>query len=64
MPLEPGKSKEAFSHNVATEMEAGKPQEQALAIAYKTRGEDASTFTPHERMPLIVVDCTRAQGGR
>jgi hypothetical protein len=34
MPLMPGKSRNAFSHNVATEMDAGKPQNQALAIAY------------------------------
>lgn len=34
MPLEPGKSQAAFSHNVATEMHAGKPQKQAVAIAY------------------------------
>lgn len=34
MPLETGKSKEAFSHNVEVEMNAGKPQKQAVAIAY------------------------------
>ncbi len=34
MPLEPGKSKSAFSQNVKTEMNAGKPQKQAVAIAY------------------------------
>lgn len=43
MPLESGDSKEAFSHNVATEMKAGKPQKQAVAIAYsKKRGDGAS----------------------
>ena len=40
MPLESGKSKAAFSHNVATEMNAGKKQSQAVAIAYsKQRGD-------------------------
>lgn len=34
MPLSRGKSKKAFSHNVEAEMHAGKPQKQALAIAY------------------------------
>lgn len=34
MPLKPGKSKAAFGHNVKAEMHAGKPQRQALAIAY------------------------------
>ena len=43
MPLETGKSKAAFSHNVATEMKAGKPQKQAVAIAYsKARGDALS----------------------
>lgn len=37
MPLEPGKSRAAFSHNVQTEMKAGKPQKQAVAIAYAER---------------------------
>lgn len=34
MPLIKSKSKKAFSKNVASEMEAGKPQGQSLAIAY------------------------------
>jgi hypothetical protein len=33
MPLEPGKGKEAISHNIATEKAAGKPHAQAVAIA-------------------------------
>jgi hypothetical protein len=37
MPLLPGKSKKAFSKNVATEMKAGNPQPQALAIAYSIK---------------------------
>lgn len=40
MPLEKGKSREAFSHNVKTEVAAGKPQKQAVAIAYREAGED------------------------
>lgn len=40
MPLESGKSRAAFSHNVKTEMNAGKPQKQAVAIAYHEAGED------------------------
>lgn len=41
MPLESGKSKAAFSHNVEVEIEAGKPQKQAVAIAYsKKRASD------------------------
>lgn len=37
MPLIKGKSKKAFSKNVETEMHAGKPQDQALAIAYSMK---------------------------
>lgn len=37
MPLLKGKSKKAFSKNVETEMDAGKPQKQSLAIAYSMK---------------------------
>lgn len=33
MPLVKGKSKKAVSSNIKAEMEAGKPQKQAVAIA-------------------------------
>lgn len=42
MPLVKGKaakSKKGFSTNVKREMEAGKPQKQAVAIAYSEAGE-------------------------
>jgi hypothetical protein len=37
MPLIKSKSKEAFGKNVAAEIKAGKPQKQAVAIAYATK---------------------------
>lgn len=37
MPLLKGKSKKAFSKNVESEMDEGKPQKQALAIAYSMK---------------------------
>ena len=37
MPLSKGKGKKAFSSNVKAEMAAGKPQKQAVAIAYSVQ---------------------------
>lgn len=37
MPLKKSKSKKAFKENVKKEMKAGKPQKQAVAIAYATQ---------------------------
>ena len=39
MPLETGSSRAAISHNIATEIRAGKPPKQAAAIAYREAGE-------------------------
>jgi hypothetical protein len=37
MPLVKSASKNAFRKNVATEIKAGKPPKQAVAIAYSTK---------------------------
>lgn len=37
MPLIKSKSKKAFEHNIEAEMSSGKPQKQALAIAYDVK---------------------------
>ncbi len=39
MPLKTGKSKAAFKQNIATEVKAGKPVKQAVAIAYSKKRE-------------------------
>lgn len=39
MPLVKGKSKKAVSKNIKTEMDAGKPQDQAVAIAMSKAGK-------------------------
>ncbi len=37
MPLAKSPSKQAFSKNVKAEMNAGRPQKQAVAIAYSVK---------------------------
>jgi hypothetical protein len=60
MPLIKGKSPKAFSKNVATEMDAGKPQKQALAIAYSVkRKKKASGGTVESGSPTMNY----AEGG-
>lgn len=39
MPLKIGKSKKVVSSNIKTEMDAGKPQRQAIAIALSKAGK-------------------------
>lgn len=39
MPLVSGKGREAISQNIRTEMDAGKPQRQAIAIAMRKAGK-------------------------
>lgn len=39
MPLKSGKSKRVVSENIRTEMHAGKPQKQAVAIAMRKAGK-------------------------
>jgi hypothetical protein len=39
MPLKAGKSKATISKNIATEVRAGVPQKQAIAIAFAKAGK-------------------------
>ncbi len=49
MPLSKGKSEKSFAHNVKAEMHAGKPQKQALAIAF-----DVKRKAQHKAMGGVV----------
>lgn len=64
MPLESGSSREAFSHNVATEIEkGGKPQKQAVAIAYsKANRSDAERDSIVDAM-VAKADAIKAKLG-
>ncbi len=50
MPLKKSKSKQAVSQNIKTEMAAGKPQKQAIAIALdvqrRAKGHTAKKSKP------------------
>lgn len=39
MPLKKGKSKKVIGENIATEIKAGKPKDQAIAIAMSKGGK-------------------------
>lgn len=43
MPLKTSASKKAFSANIRTEMAAGRPQKQAVAIAYSQKRKALSS---------------------
>lgn len=43
MPLKKGAAKSAVSSNIKTEMAAGKPQKQAVAIALRYAGGERET---------------------
>ncbi len=42
MPLDKSKTKAAFKDNIRTEVAAGKPVKQAVAIAYSTQRRPAN----------------------
>lgn len=49
MPLIKSASKQAFGENIAREREAGKPEKQAVAIAYSEKREAEKKHPHHSR---------------
>ncbi len=58
MPLKSGKSPATFEHNIKAELAAGKPKEQALAIAYAKQRKDESTACDDLRKAISILDKT------
>lgn len=66
MPLQSGKSKAAISSNIATEVNAGRPQKQAVAIAFskagksrkkaKAKGKAKHSFPPKPKTAVEAMD--------
>jgi len=46
MPLKKETSQKAFKSNIKAEMKAGKPQKQAVAIAYQVKRDAESKRSP------------------
>jgi hypothetical protein len=49
MPLKQGKSKKDISDNIRTEMEFGKPQKQAVAIALNVARKQSAKLPKKEK---------------
>jgi hypothetical protein len=61
MPLIQGKSKEAFGKNIGAEVRAGKPERQAVAIAYSEKAK--AEHKKHLAMGGKVAGCGYCMGG-
>lgn len=49
MPLKKGKSKKIISENIAELQRSGRPQKQAVAIAYSQAGEKKTPIKPKKK---------------
>jgi len=63
MPLNKSGSKKAFSENVRTEMHHGKPQKQAVAIAYSVMRKAGHKMAKGGMCEKCDGECKYAMGG-
>lgn len=59
MPLKPGSSKAAVSHNIAVERAAGRPEPQAVAIAMQEAHKSHPMGTPSSAPHPMQNDHTK-----
>lgn len=52
MPLKSGKSKAVVSANIKTEMKAGRPRAQAIAISLKSAGKSKPSMAAPKAAPM------------
>jgi hypothetical protein len=64
MPLEKGSSREAVSRNIKTEIAAGKPNKQAVAIALSEAGLSNKDETYHPVNAMTLADLQQANRKR
>ena len=61
MTLKYGKSEKSFKSNIKTEMEAGKPQKQAVAIAYAVKRDADDKRKPKGKKWVATPRATKPQ---
>jgi hypothetical protein len=61
MPLEKGSGSATISHNITEMVNAGHPQKQAVAAAYREAGKSYSDADVMAAMDSLIAGCGRLQ---